>query len=250
MNRNATHPAYASTADGHIEMTADMTDKTNKSTVDETFNVFILLEHEFFVGAETGELDNLKDTYSTFTKSVVLLFHGDYNKSEVHSALIVAEDHLTIILEDSTNLEENCLRFIGRAINFIKRYINRIGEWIESHQPENSDVSVVKATVLEGINIEKESAINWDGKFTEIVELVCALLLSGKVATETDAEFIRGIFHLLGIKKTVTDYYKALKKIEEKHPKVDDAPGRCKLLTQLLGDTERELQRRYLGKAA
>ena len=35
MNRNATQPAYASTADGHIGMTADMTDKTNKSTVDE-----------------------------------------------------------------------------------------------------------------------------------------------------------------------------------------------------------------------
>lgn len=251
MNSNATHPAYASTADGHIEMTADMTDKTNKSTVDETFNVFILLEHEFFVGAETGELDNLKDTYSTFTKSVVLLFHGDYNKSEVHSALIVAEDHLTIILEDSTHLGENCLRFIGRAINFIKRYINRIGEWIQTHKSGNSEVDVLKATVSEeGINIEKESVINWDGKFTEIVELVCALLMSGKIAAETDAEFIRGIFHLLGIKKTVTDYYKTLKKIEEKHPKDDDAPGRCKLLSQLLCDTERELQRRYLGKAA
>ena len=48
----------------------------------------------------------------------------------------------------------------------------------------------------------------------------------------------------------MTDYYKALKKIEEKHPKDDDAPGRCKLLMQLLDDTERELQRRYLGKAA
>ena len=166
-------------------------------------------------------------------------------------ALIVAEDHLTIILEDSTHLGENCLRFIGRAINFIKRYINRIGEWIQTHKSGNSEVDVLKATVSEeGINIEKESVINWDGKFTEIVELVCALLMSGKIAAETDAEFIRGIFHLLGIKKTVTDYYKTLKKIEEKHPKDDDAPGRCKLLSQLLCDTERELQRRYLGKAA
>ena len=251
MSKNTTQPACDIVAKGHIETTAGMTDTILKSPVDESFNVFILLEHEFLAGIETGELGNLKYTYSTFTKSVVLLFHGDYNKSEVHSALIVAEDHLTIILEDSTNLEESYLRFIGRAINFIKRYINRIGEWIENHQPENSEVGVVKATVSEeGINIEKESAINWDGKFTEIVELVCALLMSGKVSAETDAEFIRGIFHMLGIQKTVTDYYKALKKIEEKHPKDDDAPGRCKLLSQLLGDTERELQRRYLGKAA
>lgn len=54
MNRNTTHPVCLGTADGHIGMTADMTDKTNKSTADETFNVFILLEHEFFVGAEHG----------------------------------------------------------------------------------------------------------------------------------------------------------------------------------------------------
>lgn len=194
MNRNTTHPVCLGTADGHIGMTADMTDKTNKSTADETFNVFILLEHEFLAGAETGELDNLKDTYSTFTKTVVMLFHGDYNKSEVHSALIVAEDHLTVILEDSTHLEESYLRFIERAINFIKRYINRIGEWIESHPLKEGEVAVVKATVSgDEININGATTINWDGKFTEIVELIYALLLSGKVSTETDAEFIRGI---------------------------------------------------------
>lgn len=251
MNRNTTHPVCLGTADGHIGMTADMTDKTNKSAADETFNVFILLEHEFLAGIETGELDNLKDTYSTFTRTVVMLFHGDYNRSEVHSAFIVAEDHLTVILEDSTHLEESYLRFIERAINFIKRYINRIGEWIESHTLKEGEVAVVKATVTDDeIKIDEATTISWDGKFTEIVELIYALLLSGKVSTETDAEFIRGIFHLLGIQKTVAGYYKALKKIEEKHPKDDDAPGRCKLLSQLLDDTERELQRRYLGKAA
>lgn len=251
MDNNSTQPACDNVAKGHIETTAGMTDTTHKSPVDESFNVFILLEHEFLARIETGELDNLKDTYSTFTKTVVMLFHGDYNKSEVHSALIVAEDHLTVILEDSTHLEESYLRFIERAINFIKRYINRIGEWIESHPLKEGEVTVVKATVSGNeINIEEAATINWSGKFTEIVELVYALLLSGKVNTETDAEFIRGIFGLFGIKKAMTDYYKALKKIEEKHPKEDDAPGRCKLLKQLLDDTEKDLQKKYLGKAA
>lgn len=251
MDNNSTQPACDSVAKGHIATTSGMTDTIHKPPVDESFNVFILLEHEFLAGIETGELDNLKDTYATFTRTVVMLFHGDYNKSEVHSAFIVAEDHLTVILEDSTHLEESYLRFIERAINFIKRYINRIGEWIEQHPLKEGEVAVVKATVSDNeIKIDEATTISWDGKFTEIVELIYALLLSGKVSTETDAEFIRGIFHLLGIKKTVTDYYKSLKKIEEKHPKDDDAPGRCKLLTQLLGDTERELQRRYLGKAA
>ena len=74
MNRNATQSAYDSTADGHIGTTADMTDKPNESTVDETFNVFILLEHEFFVGAETGELDNLKDTYSHLPRALFCSF--------------------------------------------------------------------------------------------------------------------------------------------------------------------------------
>lgn len=251
MDNNSTQPACDSVAKGHIATTSGMTDTIHKPPVDESFNVFILLEHEFLAGIETGELDNLKDTYSTFTRTVVMLFHGDYNRSEVHSAFIVAEDHLTVILEDSTHLEESYLRFIERAINFIKRYINRIGEWIESHTLKEGEVAVVKATISDDeIKIDEATTISWDGKFTEIVELVCALLLSGKVATETDAGFIRGMFHLLGIQKTVTDYYKALKKIEEKHPKDDDAPGRCKLLMHLLGDTERELQRRYLGKAA
>ncbi|TGX80545.1 hypothetical protein E5360_10635 [Muribaculum intestinale] len=58
------------------------------------------------------------------------------------------------------------------------------------------------------------------------------------------------IFRIFGIKKNLTEYYKALKKIEEKHPKDDDMPGRCKALRQLLEDTEKELQRRYLGKRA
>lgn len=251
MDNNSTQPACDSVAKGHIATTSGMTDTIHKPPVDESFNVFILLEHEFLAGIETGELDNLKDTYSTFTRTVVMLFHGDYNRSEVHSAFIVAEDHLTVILEDSTHLEESYLRFIERAINFIKRYINRIGEWIESHPLKEGEVAVVKAKVSgDEINIDGATTISWDGKFTEIVELIYALLLSGKVAAETDAEFIRGIFHLLGIKKTVTEYYKALKKIEEKHPKDDEAPGRCKLLSHLLCDTERELQRRYLGKAA
>lgn len=251
MDNNSTQPACDSVAKGHIATTSGTTDTIHKPPVDESFNVFILLEHEFLAGIETGELDNLKDTYSTFTRTVVMLFHGDYNRSEVHSAFIVAEDHLTVILEDSTHLEESYLRFIERAINFIKRYINRIGEWIESHTLKEGEVAVVKATISDDkIKIDEATTISWDGKFTEIVELIYALLLSGKVSTETDAEFIRGIFHLLGIKKTVTDYYKSLKKIEEKHPKDDDAPGRCKLLMQLLGDTERELQRRYLGKTA
>lgn len=251
MDNSSTQPACDSVAKGHIATTSGMADTIHKPPVDESFNVFILLEHEFLAGIETGELDNLKDTYSTFTRTVVMLFHGDYNRSEVHSAFIVAEDHLTVILEDSTHLEESYLRFIERAINFIKRYINRIGEWIEQHPLKEGEVAVVKATVSDNeIKIDEATTISWDGKFTEIVELVCALLMSGKVAAETDAEFIRGIFHLLGIKKTVTDYYKTLKKIEEKHPKDDDTPGRCKLLMQLLCDTERELQRRYLGKAA
>lgn len=251
MDNNSTQPACDSVAKGHIATTSGMTDTIHKPPVDESFNVFILLEHEFLAGIETGELDNLKDTYSTFTRTVVMLFHGDYNRSEVHSAFIVAEDHLTVILEDSTHLEESYLRFIERAINFIKRYINRIGEWIESHTLKEGEVAVVKATISDDeIKIDEATTISWDGKFTEIVELIYALLLSGKVSTETDAEFIRRIFHLLGIQKTVTDYYKALKKIEEKHPKDDDTPGRCTLLMRLLGDTERELQRRYLGKAA
>lgn len=212
---------------------------------------FKLLNHEFILGVQSGELADVMDTYSTFTRAVVALFHGEHSMSDKHSALIVAEDHLTIILEDSTHLDDNFLRFIDRAIRFIKRYIDRIGEWMGTKPTDNGEVAVVTATVSgDEIKIEEAVTVKWDGKFTELVELVFSLLISGKISAETDAEFIRSIFRIFGVKKSLTDYYKALKKIEEKHPKDDDAPGRCKLLSQLLGDTERELQRRYLGKAA
>lgn len=238
-------------AEGHIETTVGMTGKHDKSLVEESLNIFILIEHEFFIGIETGDLENLKDTYTTFTKAIVMLFHGSHNKSEVHSALIVAEDHLTVILEDSTHLDDNFLRFVERAIRFIKRYIDRIGEWVRNNPRNDGETAIVSATVLgESISVEEVSSIQWEGKFTEIVELVSALLISGNVSTETDAEFIRGFFNLMGIRKTLNDYYKALKKIEEKHPKTDDNPGRCVLLARLLRDTEKEWQNRYLGKAA
>lgn len=250
MAYNSTQPLCDDVAKGHIETTVGMTEN-NKSLVSESLNMFILIEHEFFIGVEAGELDNLKDTYATFTKAVVMLFHGSHNKSEVHSALIVAEDHLTVILEDSTNLDECFLRFVGRAIKFIKRYIDRIGEWVKDNPLNDGEVAIVSATVSDdSIAVEEVSSIQWEGKFTELVELVLALLISGKVSSETDAEFIRTIFRIFGVKKSLTEYYKALKKIEEKTPKDDDVPGRCKVLVQLLQDTEKELQRRYLGKRA
>lgn len=80
---------------------------------------FILLEHEFIHGARTRVLSDVMNTYSTFTKTVVALFHGEHSMSDIHSALIVAEDHLTIILEDS-QLDDSFLRFVERAIKFIK----------------------------------------------------------------------------------------------------------------------------------
>lgn len=250
MAHNSTQPLCDSVAEGHIETTVGMTGN-NKSLVSESLNMFILIEHEFFIGVEAGELENLKDTYATFTKAIVMLFHGSHNKSEVHSALIVAEDYLTIILEDSTHLDENFLRFVGRAIKFIKRYIDRIGEWVKDNPLNDGEVAIVSATVSDdSIAVEEVSSIQWEGKFTELVELVLALLISGKVSSETDAEFIRTIFRIFGVKKSLTEYYKALKKIEEKTPKDDDVPGRCKVLVQLLQDTEKELQRRYLGKRA
>lgn len=249
MTKDSSKHTCDSVAEGHIEKTAGMTEN-NKSLVSESLNIFILIEHEFFIGLESGELDNLKDTYATFTKAIVMLFHGSHNKSEVHSALIVAEDHLTIILEDYTHLDADFLRFVERAIKFIKRYIDRIGEWVKNNPMNNGEVAIVSATVSEdSIDVEEVSSIQWEGKFTELVEIVFSLLISGNISAGTDAEFIRAIFRIFGVKKTLTEYYKALKKIEEKTPKDDDAPARCKALQRLLEDTEKELQRRYLGRS-
>lgn len=213
---------------------------------------FILLNHEFILGIQTGDLADVYTSYSTFTKTIVALFHAEHNKSEVHSALIVAEDQLTVILEDATHLDDSFMRFVDRAIRFIRRYIERIREWIRVNFPSTKcNAAVVTGGISENSSRADDATdIRWDGKFTELVELIFALLISGKLSSDTDAGVIRSIFQIFGVKKSMTDYYKTLKKIEEKNPKDEDSPGRCKLLERLLRDTEKELQKKYLGKAA
>lgn len=193
-------------------------------------NLNVLIDHIFCIEAEKGTSPNFRCSYQEFTKVIATLFHGNHDMEHVHTALILAEDHLTIILEDCEgNHSDEFMRFIERAIKFIKRYIARI-------LGNTTAVEVAKGNIEE---VKTDDAIFvWKGKFTGLVEIIRALLVAKYITPKCDAHFIRTIFKLFGLKKTVNDYYKALRKLEEKAPKKQDDPQRCVALRHLLEELE------------
>lgn len=226
--------AYGGHPDSQAEMTATKT----------PLDMFALTEHDFTISIETGEITNIGEHYITFKRLVVTIYHGAHCKDEIRSALHLAEDHLTSLLEDNVELDGELKKFVKRAIKFIQKYSVQIADRFAS-QPGSKSAS--KATVAES-EIVFEEILGWNGKFTEISELISALLLSGKVECSSDAVFIRTILRLFGIKKTTTDYYKTVDKMYERSvTKNPDGIGRCHFLIDLLDDTETEWKRLYLS---
>ncbi len=97
-------------------------------------NMFILLDHDFITEVSCGsDSRKIYETYLSFTREIVSVYHGKHSKDEIRSALIIAEDHLTILLEDISEDCEVAVKFVGRAINFLKKYIQSIAEWFAAN---------------------------------------------------------------------------------------------------------------------
>lgn len=200
-------------------------------------NMFILLDHDFITEVSCGsDSRKIYETYLSFTWAIVSVYHGKHSKDEIRSALIIAEDHLTILLEDISEDCEVAVKFVGRAINFLKKYIQSIAEWFAS----NGMAARTQVTT----ESEKSTAyeFNFNGEFTEFVELVDSLLEyecfdSINDGTYKDAIFIRVMLDLFGFRhKTVQHFRAARNKIFNKFPK--EGKGRCKLLPSLLRNIE------------
>lgn len=220
----------------------DMTVSTQKQSAPAiliAIRFTILIEHTFCSEVQNGTSDNLNFSYQEFTRDIVNLFHGNHDKEHIHTALILAEDHLTIILEDNQTLSPEYLRFIERAISFIRKYLARITGFSTKVEVINENPGAIE-------KVEEETTFKWNGKFTELVELLSALFIGEYVESTYKSEFIRFMFKVLGVKKTMNDYYKTLRKMEEKTPKEDDAPKRCVILPRLLCLTENAWQEKYL----
>lgn len=228
--------------DGHIVCDNDMTvstQKQDKPNLTIAIRFTILIEHTFCTEVVTGSSNNLSFSYQEFTRDVVNLFHGNHDMEHIHTALILAEDHLSIILEDNQTLTPEYLRFIERAIVFIRKYLARITGFTGKVEV-SSDTSSQEDVKTE------EPTFRWNGKFTELVELLSALFIGEYVESTYKSQFIRSIFKTFGVNKTMNDYYKTLRKLEEKTPKEDNAPKRCVILPRLLSLTEEAWQEKYL----
>lgn len=231
---------------GHPDTKAEMTAATNNfnNTVKghgdiEPLDMFLLIHHDFTLSVEDGVCENIGENYAMFRKVVITIYHGAHCKEEIRSALNLAEDHLTILHEDGEDLDEEVKKFLLRAIKFIRKYTDQIGAWFEA-QSKNKPVE----TEPQVSQIVYKEEIRWDGKFNQLVELISALILSGNVGCNNDADFIRVMLRTFGRKETVDAYHRALIKCKERQPSDEDTGlGRCKLLNKLLEDTETEWRR-------
>ncbi len=206
------------------------------------YHLYTLIEHDFIIGLQSGAIQNISDCYIHFTKTVVSLYHRHHCKEEIRSAFHLVEDHLLIMLEDIDDLCDVVKKFLNRALNFIKKFVKHIADWFLSTQP--SAYTAVKEDLQEA----KAEVFAWEAPFTELVELTDALLSEKKFGDIVNARFIKAFFGLLGVKKTPNDYYRALKKLQEKAPRNDEGTGRSKLLFSLLNNTEERWRKIYDGE--
>ncbi len=218
-----------------------MTTETNTEHTAEAYHLYTLIEHDFITGLRSGLIKDVGNCYIRFTKTVVSLFHRHHCKEEIRSALHLVEDHLVIMLEDIEELCEMLRKFLNRALNFIKKFVGRLSDRLGK-----KGKSEEKAGADEGAEGETET-FSWDAPFTELVELTDALLSEKKLGNVVNARFIKAFFGLLGVNKTTSDYYRALRKLQEKAPKNDEGTGRSKLLVTLWESTEERWRKIYDG---
>ena len=145
-------------------------------------------------------------------------------------------------MEDVEELCDILRKFLNRAINFIKKFAVRISDWFNTNNVKSN------ATVQDEVIEEKTEVFTWEAPFTELVELTDALLSEKKFGDIVNARFIKAFFGLLGVQKTPNDYYRALKKLQEKAPRNDEGTGRSKLLLSLLNNTEERWRKIYDGE--
>lgn len=244
--KNSTPPdAYKDGHDAPMESVTAPQEKTNDNAA-MPVNLFALTDHDFIceVIADT-DAKRIYEAYLRFTRDILTLYHGQHSKDEIHSALIIAEDHLTILLEDIEDGSEVSIKFVGRAIKFLKQYIQRLAE------------RCVSVGVAEKKDVVEESkpatcyTFKFARPFNQLVELLDSLIniecfeniRSGEIKEST---FIRFMLDLCGFShKTVRDYRAARNKLYQKAP--PPGQGRCKMLPDMQAVTERVWEEKYFG---
>lgn len=190
---------------GHTSQIADVT-----TTENEALNIMLLIEHDFITGLEEGKIENAAKTYREFTKIVAQLYHGKHTPQEIRTALVLAEDHLTVILDDEEIECAISFKYAEKALEFIKRFLNYYGEEAEVEIPVSEDKPMPSKKSVK--------VFGWKLGFTDLVELLDSLIEMEAIDIPERArkDFINAIFKLFGVNKTVADFNRARHKLAEK----------------------------------
>lgn len=216
---------------------------TNQEDAQAALDVFVLLDHAFFMVIFSDTPENIYKAYLSFTKDILSLYHGKYDKDEIRSALIIAEDHLSILIEDSESGCEVSIKFAGRAIKFLKQYIQLIAEKCVA-----SGIAEKKEVTTESSRISAYT-FKWGFKFTEFIEIMEGILEMECISDIAQGEvkealFIRVMMNLFGFKdKTLQDYRGARNKLRHKVPKDS---GNAKILRKIIDNLEKSWENYYL----
>ena len=193
---------------GHTSICADVTTNRNEY---KALEITLLIEHDLIIELEEGRIHNASKKYREFTKIVAILFHGHHSPDEIRTALILAEDHLTVILEDGDIECAISFKYAEKALNFIRRFLNYHGKAAENTVTDSVDVAKTtdKAPVQE---------FTWKMAFTDLVEMLDALIEMNavEIPERCRKDFITAVFRLFGVKKSVADFNKARHKLAEK----------------------------------
>lgn len=226
---------------GHTSRTADVT-----TTENETLNIMLLIEHDFIIGLEEGKIENAAKTYREFTKIVAQLCHGNHSHKEIRTALVLAEDHLTVILDDEEIECAISFKYAEKALEFIKRFLNYHGEKAEIVQKAEEGQLVFSKQPVK--------VFGWKLSFTDLVELLDALIEMEAIdiPERCKKDFLNAIFKLFGVNKTAADFNKARHKLAEKildDPKTTDKKNpklvRGTFLPMLHKNLEQAWENRY-----
>lgn len=108
----------------------------------------------------------------------------------------MAEDHLTVILEDGDIECAISFKYAEKALNFIRRFLNYHSKAAENTVTDSADVAKTtdKAPVQEFM---------WKMTFTDLVEMLDALIEMNavEIPERCRKDFITAVFRLFGVKK-------------------------------------------------
>lgn len=229
--------------------TGHRTDVNPETRGYETLDHFMLIEHDF-LNALTDEDKDVFLSYNDFKRLMTQVAHGNYQRDEIHTALIMAEDHIEVLLEYGHIRCHLTLKLANRALALIKKMIRQLFDTLG--EPEVEEVAIEEDTATETkddtpTKVKTVTVWKWQKSFTQVVELVDAIMANGcvAVADKEQSSFVRSMFSLMGVEKTPTDFYKARHKLSQKTPKKGGT--RCVLLPQMLEKLESDWEERYMS---